>query len=505
MVRYVVFSLILLAAAVNLSAQEEPELFRAVKAERTIESFRPLGDARTWIFYADQTTFGRLISTVREARDINGRQALVFDDSLEIDYGKIGAERKIETTGDFYLGLDGSYLGCNLVIGPDSASERLEVELDGETLEGYYTRSGSEVDVEVPLERNALAWETNFVDQLEVFLAMRNIQVGDTIVDSAFSPQIMMSIPIVGTVNRWMYQEIYRDKFDSVFIIRLTEPGDYQLYFTTDKRLVRVDAENQDFRIYQGMIRGTLPATASRTTTPVRRDPGSTFRLMFLRSPHYVAFLLMALLSVLYLTGFNFKRLDSWLAFVVGGAAFIVIPYTQIPLQLYIVGSWLIPNISEGGSIYFWSIFPAMASGIIQTLLVLGLLAALFSWRDSKAFRRPALGAFLGAGFALIEACYVSGLQITSLFTPILMERGFIILFHVVAGTLIGNAYGRGLERFSITVILVMLLNSCLRFLPILIQQQKMSVPMMTILMGFIVLAFSVYAIVTLRADAKES
>jgi len=505
MVRYVVLALILIAATPSLSAQEEPELFRAVKAEPSIESFRPIGDARTWIFYAQQTTFGRLISTVRDSREINGRQALVFDEDLSIDYSKIGTERKIEARGDFYLGLDGSYLGCDLTLGPDSASERLVVELDDGSLEGYYTRAGSKVDVDVPLERDILAWETNFIDQLEVFLAMRDIEVGDTIVDSLFSPQIMMSTRIVGRVTRWMWQEIYRDKIDSVFIIRLTEPGDYQLYFTADKRLVRVDMENQNIRVYQGLIRGTLPgAVAPKSATP-KRDAASTFRLMFLRSPHYVAFLVMALLSVLFLTRSGFKRLDNWLALVLGGLAFVIIPYTQIPLQVYIVTAWLIPNISEGGSIYFWSLFPAAASGVIQTLYVLVLLTALFFWRKAKPFHQPALGAFIGAGFGLIEACYVSGLQVTSLFTPILVERGFIILFHVVAGTLIGSAIGRSVERLSITVILVMLVNTCYRYLPIFIQQGKITVPLLAIIMGFIGLAFLVYALLTLRADSRES
>ncbi|MCP4685179.1 MAG: hypothetical protein GY867_06980 [bacterium] len=506
MVRYVVLALILIAVAPSLSAQEEPDLFRAVKADTSIESFRPLGDARTWIFYAQQQTFGRLISTVSGTREINGRRALTFDESLEIDYTMIGGERKSEIKGEFYIAPEGSYLGCRLTLGPDSVSERFEVDLNNGRLEGFYTRAGSQVEVNVPLERDYVPWEASFVDQLEIFLAMRDLKVGDTIVDSVFSPQIMMPTRIVGRVTRWMWQEIYKDKIDSVFIIRLTEPGDFQLYFTADKRLVRVDMENQNIRVYQGQIRGTLPGGPSATATTVpARDARSTFRLMFLRSPHYAAFLAMALLSVLFLTRAGFKRFDSWLAFVAGGIGFIIIPYTQIPLQIYLVTSWLIPNVNEGGSLYFWSIFPALAAGVIQTLYAFLLLTAVLFWRKVKPFHQPSIGAFLGAGFGLIEACYVSGLQVTSLFTPILVERGFIILLHVVAGTLIGSAIGRGTERLSITIILIMLLNSCYRYLPIFIQQGKMSVPLLTIIMGFIGLAFLVYALVTLRADAKEA
>jgi hypothetical protein len=506
MVRFVALALILIAAAPNLPAQEDQQLQRAVKAETSIESVRPLGDARTWIFYARQTTFGRLISTVKESREIDGRRALVFDENLSIDYSQIGGERKTDIKGEFYQALDGSYLGCRLVLGPDSAAERLEVELDEGNLEGFYTRAGSQVDVDVPMERDILPWEANFVDQLEIFLAMHDLAVGDRFTDTVFSPQIMMPIQIVGEVTRWMWQEIYKDKIDSVFIIRLSEPDTYQLYFTADKKLVRVDMEDQNIRVYQGQIRGTLPETAQATTpTGPQRDARTIFRLMFLRSPHYAAFLVVALLSIAFLTRSGFKRLDSWLAFVVGGLGFMVIPYTQIPLQLYLVTSWLIPNISEGGSIYFWSVFPAAASGIIQTVLVILLLTALLFWRKVKPFHQPSVGAFIGAGFGLIEACYVSGRQVTSLFTPILVERALIILFHVTAGTLIGSAIGKGIERLSITVILVMLVNSCYRYLPIFIQQGKITVPLLTIFMGFLGLAFLVYALMTLRADTRGS
>jgi len=503
MARYVGFLLILITASAGLRAQEDDTLFRAVNAEPSIESFRPVGDSRTWIFYANQTTFGRLFSTVSSTREINDREAFVFTDSLSIDYTMIGTQQKVQTKGDFFVAPDGSFLGCDLTLGPDSASERLEMELDDRTLEGYYTRAGTKVDIDVPMESDLKPWEMYFVDQLEVFLALRDLAVGDTIIDSIYSPQIMMSTRIVGQVTRWMWQEIYKNKIDSVFIIRLTEPGDFQLYFTADKRLVRVDMENQNVRVYQGMIQQTTPTGAGRTAQ--QRDWRMTVRLMFLRLPHYIAFLAIALLSILFLTRSGFKRFDSWLAFVVGGIAFILIPYTQIPLQIYLVGSWLIPNISEGGSIYFWSIFPAAAGGIVQTLYVFLLLTALFYWRRIRQFHRAAVGAFLGGGFALIEACYVSGLNISVLFTPILVERGFLILFHVVAGTIIGAAIGRGVERVTVALILAALVNSILRFLPIFIQQEVLAVLMMIIVMGFICLAFLVYTLLVLRSDARET
>lgn len=490
----------------GVQAQEDTALFRAVTAEPSVESFRPVGDARTWIYYAQQKTFGRLTSIVKDQREVNGRPALVFDEDLSIDYTLIGANQKVQTKGDFLIAPNGAYLGCDLAIGPDSASEQLKVELDGHRLEGYYTRAGSKVGVDVPFEHDQLPWEMYFIDQLEVFLAMHDLKVGDTLEDSVFSPQIMMSSRIKGTVTRWMWQEIYKDKIDSVFIIRLTEPGNYQLYFTADKRLVRVDMEDLNVRVYQGMIRNAISkGQAATSTTPPKRDAKTIFRLMFFRSPHYVAFFLMALTAVVFFTQAGFRRLDSWLALLVGGLAFSLVPYTQIPLQIYVVGSWMIPHISDGGSIYFWSIFPAAAGGVFQTLYLLVLLIAVFFWRRIRPFHRVAVGAFLGAGFGIIEACYVSGLQITSLFTPILAERGFMILFHVVAGTLIGAAIGRGTERLSITLVLVAFVNSALRYIPIFVQQEKLTVPLMTIIMGFIILAFLVYALLTLRSGQSET
>ncbi|MBU0982571.1 MAG: hypothetical protein KKA42_01785 [candidate division Zixibacteria bacterium] len=492
MIKRILFPLVFCLGLIggSLSAQEN----RSVKASQSIQDFRVPGEIRVWSFFAQNQTFGRLTSTVKGRTSVDGVDGLIFDEHLQIDYTRLNQDRQVDVKSELSLANTGFYLGNRTVFGPEDAADRLDLRRDGNRLKGSYTRGGRKFDhtVEYPVKR--LAWEPNFVDQLEVWLAMQDLTVGDTLVDTLWSPHTMIETKVAGKIFHWMWQEIYKGKIDSVFIIRLYEPQDYQLYFTKDKKLLRVDFINQNMRVFQDVIippKGTAAAATDSQVKPAAPvKPEISARRLFLKSPHYVAFVVIAGLGLLFLARRGFRWLDAYIHLVAGAAlGVLMLPFVQVPIQEWVVQSVVIPKITGGESLFVWGMLPALIAAAIQMAAVFGGLYAVLAWRNPKDYRIPALGAFLGAGFALTEAFWVSGLVIHQLITWALLERACFILFHVASGFLLGRAIKvGGQQRMVGTAVGLLLANGLLRYAPVLVQGQVVDVELMHFLMVFAVL-----------------
>jgi len=416
--RLIIMFLVLLGTG-SVSAQNEDTLppgavpERSIPAARSAEAFRPVGEYRVWRFFAKQTTFGQLSSVVKGRTEIDGQEALILQEDLQIDYSKIGTERQVLASGESYLSNGARYLGSKLRIGEADEEERFEIERSGRTLEGFYTRAGTEHAVSVPYENEYFFWDVNFVDQLEYFLAMHDLSIGTRIEDSIYLPQSLMTARIVGQVVYFMHKEIYKSKFDSVFVIRLTEPSDYQLYLTPDN---------------------------------------------------------VAGLAVLFFSTGAFRRPVSYLFFAGGAGLYLVVPLVLNPLLVMLMENWLRPAIVKGSSIYLLGIGPSLIFGLAQVGLMLGIIYAMLIWSNSREYRFIGLGAFLGAGFGLAEAIYVAGLQVTLLFDWPLVERTSFIFLHTISGALIAWGLAKGAGRLRLTLALVLVVNVVARYLPLLVQ-----------------------------------
>ena len=300
------------------------------------------------------------------------------------------------------------------------------------------------------------------VDQLEFYLAMQDIEIGTRLDDSIFQPQSLLTTRIVGEVAYFMWQEIYRGKIDSVFVIRLTEPGDFQLYLTPDKRLVRVDLIQQGIRVYQDMV-GVRTAAA-------KTESGWGFRSLLFKLPHYAAFVVVAAIAIMLFSVTGFRWLQAYLFLGGGVALFLAIPYIINPLVVMVVENWLSPSMAEGGSLYVMGLVPSVILGVSQVGLLWGGMCGLVAWLSPKEYRLIGLGAFLGGGFALAEACYGAGWRLTVLFDWPLAERIAFILLQVISGGLIGWVFTQAGERRWIIPGLILPVAVVARYLPLLVQ-----------------------------------
>ncbi|MBN1212841.1 MAG: hypothetical protein JXA92_09720, partial [candidate division Zixibacteria bacterium] len=366
----------------------------------SFEQYRPVGETRQWTFVTRDTTIGRLVSVVKEDIKINGRRGYVIDEKLTLKYDRPENPMALDIEGDHYISDEGYYLGDKLKISVNENVEKFEFELEKGVLKGYFTRSGKKVEKTEPFATDLFAWENYFIDQLELFLAMRDINVGDTLRDTIYLPQSMYKSAITGTVDKFLYKEIYRNKFDSVFQIHLTQPQEFILFLTPDKRLVRIDFP-------QSRIRGYLDLVQKKPQTSTLR-PKYTLMTFLSTLPAYLFYLLVTLLSLMFLVRKGFKWKRAYPALLIGVAVYFLMLLTQFPLQKYIIAKWLFPAVSTGGSFYSWGLSPALATGLVQEIIKLAVIIIIIFWFNPRLERFIIIGAFCGAGFGFMEACYLA-------------------------------------------------------------------------------------------------
>ncbi len=499
MYRIITYAVILLAAAAGLQAQTAAPappsrpLQRSISASDAIEDFRPTGELRLWTFFAKQKAFGRLKSVVKESTDINGRMAVVFEDELSIDYSEFGSDRKVAISGEQYASTKGAYLGTSYKIGPADSAESLELSLKDKTVEGYYTRGGNKIEASVDFAGDMFAWDADFVDQLELMLAMRDISVGDSIIDSVFLPQSLVKSRVMGTVDSWEWNQIYKGRWDSVFVINLTSPQRYQLCFAADKRLIKINMLDQNRRVYLDLVQKPKPGAVAQ------QSHSFSAANLVLALPHYLVYFLVGAAVVMFLAAAGRGWLNSYLALIAGGVLFAFVPFVQLPIQQWIAETWLFPAMKDGGSLYGLWLAPSLVAGVLQEGLKLGALVLILMARGEKGYRFAAVGAFLGAGFGIAESCYALGFTTTPLFTWDLLERTFLIVFHTGSGALLGYALDRGRSHLTMFVILTIALNTLLRYSPLFVREQAIDAGLMHFIQAFLIVGFLFLVISVLK------
>ncbi len=457
-----------LSISMSVSAQDRLE------ASKSVEQFRPPGEIRYWSIEIKGSVVGGLRSEAKESGNVDGQEAAVFGQILDLNFSKVGQSRRQRVEGDFFVDVRGGYLGDSKTIEIDSVSERLELRRRGDSLTGFFTRGGNKIEQSASLSAESFAFDLNFYDELELILAMTDLMVGQPLEARLIEPQSLLKSQLTGFVEDFVYINIYGQQYDSVFLINIFTPQNMFALFTRDKRLVKVDIPDQKTKVYQDLV----------------KPPQQTFKrpsfgiLNFIRLiPNYSIFIVASILSCLIFIGRGYRWKISYLSYLSGIALFWVAVVTQFPLQEWIFREMFMPSVRSGGSIFAAGLLPALPVGLIQTGLVVGFLLLINKSGHVKAYQLPVLGAVFGAGFALMEASYLDSLVFRTGFDFGLLERFSIILFHAAMGSLIGYFLAFNRRQLWIMLLVAVLVNSFFRYLPMFVQNQSMSIGASAILM----------------------
>jgi hypothetical protein len=426
-----------------------------------------------WTFTYRAKDMGRLYSVIGPDTVINGVDGIAIRHQYDISYELLRSDRRDQAEGNLWIDPTGHYLGSALEITVDTSTERLMLAREGDSLDGYFTRGGQEVPTSIALSRRRFAWDANFIDEIELYLALRGIAVGDTIRDSIFVPQLMMSQPLAGRVDSFFYMQLYKGKFDSVFHVHLSEPQTMDLFVNTQGNVMRADFANLGVRAYLDLIKSVVEM-------PRGTEGNARGHFHWTRIPQYLAYILIGLIGVAfyYQRGARISRLLP--AFGFGIVLFLIAIITQIPVQKHLFAA-----LAVGSAGFFDFVIPGLAGGLVQELLkFIGLIGLLVLLRP-RGTRMILVGAALGAAFGVTEVCYRAGFVTSQVFTPELPGFIFSILYHAAAGAVLGLAFTYDdRRRLAITLAALVLINVIYRILPAMVEQGRIDIALMNLILG---------------------
>ncbi len=486
---YATLLIILILAGSVLAEREMP-------AVSSFEEYRQSGEIRQWTFAREDSAVGFYRSQVLGSERLSGQSAWVVEQRMVLEIGKPGGARIVEMQGRHYVDPDGSYLGDERRMSMGGMQEEMSLIRDGDSLSGYVTRNDVRQDVSyyIDLESPAMSWEHQFLDLYELTLAFSDLKVGEPLSLRAFAPQIGMLVEVQGTVDEFRSLRGRDGGTDSVFVVRLKRPQPQTLYFSTERRLVAA--------VFPGLgLQARLDAVQNpRAETP--SGPRMSAARFLRMIPAWLMYAVAVLLSVALFAWRNYRSGKVWLGLLAGAVSFIVIPWTQTPLQMTLFESLLLPRVSAGGSPWVWSLFPAFAGGLIQEALRALVVILLFRRLTPSRGSRVPIAAFAGAGFGFIEAIWMTvAAPDAALYSFQLLERGFMILYHTAAGAALGWALLRGVhhERWIITALALVLVNGLLRYLPVFVQENAISLEVMYFVIPLVVLALTMVTLLLLK------
>ncbi len=466
---------------------------RSVPASADFSSYRPLGEIRGWTFVAKDSALGQLISTVERETEIDGIAGYEISQILQLDYNKIGMERRQRIRSRHSVSQRGHYLGDKMVIDINEETEELELERNGNKLEGFFTRGASTFDKELDFPENSFATDILFLDLYENFLAMREIKIGDTIFDSVFVPQTMLFERVEAIVEHFGLISLYNQVKDSVFVIRFVQPQVMIFYFTAKKRLVKAEYLAQQMKAYLDIVRQIPPQMLVQPTFSLERF----VKLL----PHFGVFLLIGTVCLLFFAGADTFRHNLFLFVLIGGVSFIIVAFIQVPLQSYLTQKVFLPKVSEGQSPLLWAAVPALPAGVVQEMIKLGIIFLIFKFFKLGKRNPLLIGGAIGAGFGIAEASYIlSHLPDTPLWSVNLVERGFIILFQAVSGVMLAAALLFNSKMKQIVIIaIVVLANSLFRYMPVFVQREMLDAELLYILIPIIPIMLLLYGVTLVK------
>lgn len=448
--------------------------------------FRSIGELRLWTFVQDKKTLGTLTSIVKDKTEVDGVDGYLIEEKLSLDYTPVGNELKLHITSDFKVSEQGHYLGEKMTLNVGSRSDEVFAERDADKITGYFSQMGKKTNQEIEFPQNGFSLEANFFDRYELFWAARDIEIGMVVEDTVFMPQSFNKVYVHGFVQEFDYKNLYNTLYDSVYVIGFTRPAEMVMYFTKDKRLVKVIIPSQNLKVYQDLVK----EAPEQYKEMVAKRSAKAWSDIFIS---VVWYLIVGVFGALLFIKGAYKSKSVYLAFILGVVSFGIIYLIQYPLQVKILKEIVSPQIAEGSSKYFSLLIPALFVGLFQELLKLIVIYITSAISKVKGNKLAVVGAAVGAGFGIAEAVYLlSAPGPVNFFSIGILEKSFMIIFHVTSGSLIGFGLSRSLKLGFFMTLITLIVNAFFRYVPVLVQKKSSDFDFFNIIIAFVTVIFVV-------------
>jgi hypothetical protein len=496
--KQILFSVIMIMVGACLAAAQTADQ-PSTDGVAKVSDYRPMGETRIWKFTRGDTVIGQLNSQMMGSKDIEGREARIFKQYISMDVGRPGNRTMLESSGEHYVEPNGGYLGDQRDKTIGENQEQLNMYRRGDSLVGSVKRDENSESIRYYFDfaDPTFSFDQLYLDEFEMFFAMHDFAVGDTIREDVFIPPVMMKGRFLAVVKEFRRAALPTGEVEDVFVIDVIQPRSLQVYFTPDKRLVQAVFRGQDLLAYQDVIQ-------NRVATGSKQSEFSLGRLTTL-IPAYLLYLVFGAIALVFFAAKNLRSSRTYAGIAAGALGFAIVPLVQTPIQMWLFEDLMLPRLASGGSPYFWSVFPALAAGIVQTALIVGLIAILIKALQPSRGQYLPLAAAVGVGLGIVEACHRAAHAGGDLFSRGLLESAFMILFHTVAGALVGWGLLKGWrhERWLMAALTVVVANTFLRYLPIFVQQKAIALDVMYMILPLVVIVLLFVVLLLIKRSSR--
>ena len=459
-------------------------LLWATTGNVTVDKIRPEGSKRTYQFLLKDQKFGRLESTAKGKSSLDDIEGFRFDEALSLDLTPLGNQYELKIKNKHYIDERGHYIGDEMKIEVNNQEQSLYLKHAGDILSGYFKKDTSKQTVNFSLDKNIFSADNNMIDQYEIFLAMRDFKVGDTIIDSIFVPQAMIKAPVQIVIEAFTGVR-YGSSVDSAFVCHFIEPSDQIAYMTRAKKIVRLAQPSQSITVE--LVENPL----DKFKAPAKYvSIGDILR----RTPLYAVYMIFGLVLCSPFIIRNYRKPIIYIAVILGAFSYYLLKITHVPLQEWYASSYILPGIQAGGSLYYYAIFSAIFTGLIQEAVKFVPIFLLFYLARGMTKTPMIIGIFCAMGFGVYEAGALTGAGyqaggINMISWPV-FERFFAIFFNITAGALVGFSLNRGLKYILSALLSAILIHSLSSYLIVLVQKRTIDFAIFEIIVALIYLLF---------------
>gem|GEM_PF-4421027 len=398
------------------------------------------GEARTYHFRMGIRSLGTHTAKFVEAKEAAGIGVIcLFEMDVNLDMTSVGHDFKTERTCSLFCSAAGLPLRYAANYRINESTYSIDAVIQQGIFRGSSEGIGLDSTFEISIPPGTYLCDNDFIAQWQMVFADLDLQPGDTHTVDILIPEDIKRVPIdlvvIGT------EPVAVGKESVLCSVVKAERINYRFYVGPDRKLRRVVEPRQ------GLVIDLMPSGESDTETSAQ---GGTFWQTFpRRALIWAVYAVWGMIFLAFFGKHRVSRLDLWAVLAVAGAAFGLVFAVQAPVQREIAKTVFTAIGSKGAGIYIGAFITALVSGTFQEALKLAPV-----WLNWYRFEHKpnlrlmiALGAAAGAGFGVVEACWLTGGAYAAghvgLVSPVIWERLVTIFFHVGTGALLGYGVGR--------------------------------------------------------------
>jgi hypothetical protein len=398
------------------------------------------GERRTYEIRMGAKVLGSHTAEFVGSEDFAGLgRIVIIEMHADLDMSSVGIDLNVQQSCSLYCTTAGIPIRYFATYERNNQIGSIDATIQQSMFAGFCHGLGADTSFALAIPPGTYLCDENFISQWQMVFYGLDLVPGDTHDVNIVIPRSIRRVPTELVVAGMEPVEIGDETFDCT-VVNVGEIN-HRFFIGPNGRMIRAIEPRQ------GLV---IDLISSEVGAPEPQPKGSEF---FNTLPRRILIWAVYLVwGVIVLSAFaraGFRRAEFWILLAVGGVVYVLVPLLQVPV-LREAAKTIFRSIGTGGTaMYIGALMTALVSGAFQETLKLAPIWFNWSRLESKPNLKQMtlLGAAVGAGFGVVEACWMTGGPFStghiSLLSLVVWERLMTILFHTGTGILLSYGIGR--------------------------------------------------------------